>query len=114
MLIVVRTGFPTVSASGHATGGVSVFSNGAMADRNKKAGQRLARMRLRRGLTLYQVFQLSREVASRRRKAAFCIQPSRLSEIESKGVTPTIYKLYSISLIYECPLSKLLELYGVR
>jgi transcriptional regulator with XRE-family HTH domain len=84
-----------------------------MADRNKKAGQRLATMRLRRGLTLYQVFERSREVAVRRRKTAYCIQPSRLSEIESKGVTPTIYKLYSISVIYRCPLSKLLELYGV-
>lgn len=94
-------------------GGVGVVRIGAMADRNKKAGQRLAKMRVRRGLTLYQVFELSREVASRRRKMAFCLQPSRLSEIESKGVTPTIYKLYSISVIYEYPLAKLLELYGV-
>lgn len=90
-----------------------IFSNGSMADRNKRAGQRLAKMRLRRGLTLYEVFVLSREVAARRRRAAYCLQPSRLSEIESKGVTPTIYKLYSISVIYDCPLSKLLELYGV-
>ena len=85
-----------------------------MADRNKRAGRRLAKMRLRRGLTLYQVFELSRGVASRRKKRAFRIQPSRLSEIESKGVIPTIYKLYSISVIYECPLRRLLELYGVR
>jgi transcriptional regulator with XRE-family HTH domain len=85
-----------------------------MADRNKRAGQRLAKMRLRRGLTLYQVFELSGQVAARRRKPAFRIQPSRLSEIESKGVIPTIYKLYSISVIYQCPLPKLLALYGVR
>jgi transcriptional regulator with XRE-family HTH domain len=84
-----------------------------MADRNKRAGQRLARMRLRRGLTLYQVFELSRRVAARRGKSAFRIQPSRLSEIESKGVIPTIYRLYSISVIYKCPLHKLLALYGV-
>ena len=84
-----------------------------MADRNKKAGQRLARMRLRRGLTLYQVFELSQGVAARRKRRAFRIQPSRLSEIESKGVIPTIYKLYSISVIYECPLRKLLEIYGL-
>lgn len=90
-----------------------VFRIGAMADRNKKAGQRLAKLRVRRGLTLSQVFELSREVAARRGKTAFCIQPSRLSEIESKGVTPTIYKLYSISLIYETPIRKLLKLYGV-
>jgi transcriptional regulator with XRE-family HTH domain len=84
-----------------------------MADRNKRAGQRLAKMRLRRGLTLYEVFVLSREVAARRKRTAFCIQPSRLSEIESKGVTPTIYKLYSISVIYDCPITELLELYGI-
>jgi transcriptional regulator with XRE-family HTH domain len=100
-------------ANGHATGGAAVFLNVAMADRNKKAGRRLAKMRLRRGLTLYQVFELSREVAARRRKLAYMIQPSRLSEIESKGVTPTIYKLYSISVIYRCPLRELLALYGV-
>jgi len=84
-----------------------------MADRNKNAGRRLAKMRLRRGLTLYQVFEMSREVATRRRRTAFMIQPSRLSEIESKGVTPTIYKLYSISVIYRCPLHRLLALYGI-
>ena len=84
-----------------------------MADRNKRAGQRLAKMRLRRGLTLYEVFELSRGVAARRRRTAFLIQPSRLSEIESKGVTPTIYKLYSISVIYGRPMRELLSLYGI-
>ena len=85
-----------------------------MADRNKKAGRRLAEMRLRRGLTLHQVFQRSRAVAAKRRKSAFRLQPSRLSEIESKGVTPTIYKLYTISVIYGCSLRELLALYGVQ
>lgn len=103
----------TAARSGYATGGASGFPNAAMADRNKRAGQRLAKMRLRRGLTLYEVFELSRAVAARRRRTAFLIQPSRLSEIESKGVTPTIYKLYSISVIYRRPMRELLSLYGI-
>jgi transcriptional regulator with XRE-family HTH domain len=84
-----------------------------MAVRNKRAGQQLARMRLNCGLTLSEVFELSQRIAARHRKSACLLQPSRLSEIESKGVTPTIYKLYAISLIYECPLRKLLALYGI-
>lgn len=84
-----------------------------MAERNKRAGQQLARLRLQRGLTMQQVFDLSRRVAVLRRRTACLIQPSRLSEIERKGVTPTIYKMYAISIIYEYPLQKLLALYGI-
>lgn len=62
---------------------------------------------------MQQVSELSRELAGLRRNRACVLTPSRLSDIESKGVTPSIYKLYAMSVIYECPMRKLLALYGV-
>jgi hypothetical protein len=41
------------------------------------------------------------------------ISLSRLSDIETKGVTPSLYKLYSFAAIYRRDFSELLGLYGI-
>jgi transcriptional regulator with XRE-family HTH domain len=84
-----------------------------MANKDKRGGQQLASLRLRRGLTMQQVHELSKEVAAVRRSPDFLVLPGRLSDIESKGTVPSIYKLYTLSIIYECPLRKLLGFYGL-
>jgi transcriptional regulator with XRE-family HTH domain len=84
-----------------------------MANKDKRAGQRLANLRLRRGLTMQQVRDLSEEVATVRRNPDFLVLPGRLSDIERKGTAPSIYRLYTLSIIYECPLRKLLGFYGL-
>jgi len=43
----------------------------------------------------------------------FIINPSRLSDIETKGVIPSIYRLYVLSVIYRADINKLLRLYGI-
>jgi hypothetical protein len=43
----------------------------------------------------------------------FVINPSRLSDIETKGVVPSIYRIYVLSVIYRADFTELLKLYGV-
>src|SRR5262249_24423820 len=43
----------------------------------------------------------------------FAIPISRLSDIESKGILPSIYRLYSLSIIYRKDLAELHALYGI-
>jgi hypothetical protein len=43
----------------------------------------------------------------------FVVNPSRLSDIETKGVIPSIYRLYVLSVIYRSDFTELLKMYGV-
>jgi len=79
----------------------------------KTAGKRLCQLRLERGLTMRDVQAVSRKIAGRKRDGSFIIVPSRLSDIENGRVTPSIYRLYSLSVAYRCPMRRLLRFYGL-
>ena len=70
-------------------------------------------MREQVGLTLRDVEIASTALADVRGIEEFIINPSRLSDIETKGVVPSIYRLYVLSVIYRTDFSELLKLYGV-
>lgn len=63
-------------------------------------GSRLRQARERLGLTYREVEEASYEIAGRRGRPEFVIRISRLADIENCRVTPTLYKLYSLSAIY--------------
>jgi hypothetical protein len=65
------------------------------------------------GLTLRDVELSSSSLAESRGIEEFVINPSRLSDIETKGVIPSIYRLYVLSVIYRADFTELLKLYGV-
>ena len=65
------------------------------------------------GLTLRDVEIASTALADVRGIEEFIINPSRLSDIETKGVVPSIYRLYVLSVIYRSDFAELLKLYGV-
>jgi hypothetical protein len=65
------------------------------------------------GLTLRDVEIASTSLAESRGIEEFIINPSRLSDIETKGVIPSIYRLYVLSVIYRADFTELLRLYGV-
>jgi hypothetical protein len=65
------------------------------------------------GLTLRDVEIASTTLAESRGIEEFIINPSRLSDIETKGVIPSIYRLYVLSVIYRADFTELLRLYGV-
>ncbi len=77
------------------------------------AGKKLREMREQVGLTLRDVEIASTTLSEVRGIEEFIINPSRLSDIETKGVVPSIYRLYVLSVIYRTDFAELLKLYGV-
>lgn len=77
------------------------------------AGLKLKRARERMGLRYRDVEEFSQRLADRRKNSELSIAISRLSDIENRGVVPTIYKLYSLCAIYRLDFSEALRWYGV-
>src|SRR6266481_8700146 len=76
-------------------------------------GQSLRALREQLGLTMRDVETASAAIATKHRSDEFAIPPSRLSDIETKGVVPSIYRIYSLSVIYRRDASELLSFFGV-
>lgn len=78
------------------------------------AGQRLRRARERLNLRFRDVELLSQRIADRHGNPEFAVLISRLSDIESHGTVPSIYRLYSLCCIYRLDISEALGWYGVK
>jgi transcriptional regulator with XRE-family HTH domain len=79
-----------------------------------KGGQSLRALREQLGLTMRDVETASAKIAERHGNEEFAIPPSRLSDIETKGIVPNIFRLYSFAVIYRKDLRDLMRLYGVE
>src|SRR5260370_33848488 len=79
----------------------------------EEEGERLKKIRDRLTLTTRDVEEASRKIANRHKNDEFVVGLSRLSEIENKGVVPTIYRFYSLGAIYRLDLAEGLECYAV-
>jgi transcriptional regulator with XRE-family HTH domain len=77
------------------------------------AGKSLRTLREKLGLTMRDVENSSAAIAEKYRNEEFSVPPSRLSDIETKGILPSIYRLYTLSVIYRRDLRELLAWYGV-
>lgn len=77
------------------------------------AGQRLRRARERLGLKFRDVELASQQIAERHNNADFVVLISRLSDIESHGTLPSIYRLYSLCCIYRLDLIEVLGWFGI-
>jgi transcriptional regulator with XRE-family HTH domain len=77
------------------------------------AGQRLRRARERLGLRFRDVEQASQAVAERHGNQEFVVLISRLSDIESHGTLPSIYRLYTLCCIYRLNLNEVLGWFGI-
>lgn len=78
------------------------------------AGQQLRHLREALGLTLRDVETASSEIAARHANQEFFIPFSRLSEIETKGIIPSIHRLYSLAAIYRCDYQTICNWYHVH
>jgi transcriptional regulator with XRE-family HTH domain len=76
-------------------------------------GQRLKQIRERVNMTIRDVEDASRVIADRHDNDEYLIGLSRLSDIENKGIIPTIYRLYSLCVIFRLDPEEVLEWYGV-
>jgi transcriptional regulator with XRE-family HTH domain len=77
------------------------------------AGLNLRNLRDRLGLTMREVESASLRIAERHGSDEFAVCPSRLSDIETKGLVPSIFRLYSLSIVYRCDLREILAWYGI-
>ncbi len=77
------------------------------------AGQRLRRARERLGLRFRDVEQASQTIADRHGNQDFVILISRLSDIESHGTLPSIYRLYSLCCIYRLDIIEVLSWFKI-
>ena len=76
-------------------------------------GETLRGIRERLGLTVRDVEGASGKLAQKYKNSDFSISISRLSDIETKGVVPSIFKIYSLASIYRRDPGELVKLYGV-
>jgi transcriptional regulator with XRE-family HTH domain len=78
------------------------------------AGLNLRNMREKLGLTMRDVETGSERLARKHGNEEYLIPISRLSDFETKGVIPSIYRLYSLAVIYHQDFRELLRWYGVN
>lgn len=76
-------------------------------------GQLLRALREQLGLTMRDVEIGSAVLAAKHGNDDFSVPLSRLSDIETKGIVPSIFRLYSLAVIYRCDLREILSWYGV-
>src|SRR5579864_5863444 len=67
-------------------------------------GLRLRQARERLGLTYRDVERASYELAARRGRPELILHISRLADIENRGVTPGLHKLYTMAVVYHLSL----------
>jgi transcriptional regulator with XRE-family HTH domain len=77
------------------------------------AGLNLRGIRERLGLTMREVESASVLIAERHGNDEFSVSPSRLSDIETKGLVPSIFRMYSLAIIYRCDFREVLAWYGI-
>jgi transcriptional regulator with XRE-family HTH domain len=78
-----------------------------------RAGEHLRELRNRLGVTTREVEEYSRVIADDSLNEEFYISNAWLSQLENKNSVPSIFKLYSLSVIYRIKFNELLALFGV-
>lgn len=76
-------------------------------------GQKLRRARERLGFRVRDVEQASQKIAEKYGNSEFAVLINRISEIENKGIVPSLYKLYSLCAIYRLDFAEVMEWYGI-
>jgi transcriptional regulator with XRE-family HTH domain len=78
-----------------------------------RPGEYLKQTRNRLGITTREVEELSRKVGLESGSEEFYISNAWLTQLENKSSVPSIYKLFTLSVIYRMNFSALLAMFGV-
>ena len=78
-----------------------------------RPGEQLKELRNRLGVTTREVEEFSRTIAEDRHNEEFYISNAWLTQLENKNSIPSIYKLYSLSVIYRAKFKELLVVFGI-
>jgi hypothetical protein len=79
-----------------------------------EAGKRLRVERLRVRLSTRAVQKLSQQIAKEKNNQDYYISHGWLTDVENGKFTPSIYKLYSLSLIYKCNYAEIVAFFGIN
>lgn len=90
-----------------------VRSGTSAAERKLPPGQRLRLLRELCGLSLRDVQQASVNLAKQLNNEEFSLPASRLHEIETRSVVPSIHRLYTLSSVYRHDMGDFLVWYGI-
>jgi transcriptional regulator with XRE-family HTH domain len=78
-----------------------------------RPGDHLREIRNRLGITTREVEEFSRTIAEDRQNEEFYISNAWLTQLENKNSIPSIYKLFSLSVIYRTKFQDLLHVFGI-
>lgn len=78
-----------------------------------RPGERLKDVRNRLGVTTREVEELSRKIAEEEGNTEFYISNAWLTQLENTQSSPSIYKLYSLCVIYRIKFTDLLLIFGI-
>src|ERR1700678_3864138 len=78
-----------------------------------RPGEQLRELRNRLGVTTREVEEFSRTIAEDCQNEEFYISNAWLTQLENKNSIPSIYKLYSLSVIYRTKFNDLLTVFGI-
>src|SRR5215469_254658 len=76
-------------------------------------GQRLQALRITLGISTRDVQYYSSVVARAYKKDSYYISHSSLTAIENSPSTPSVYKLFTLSVVYRINFADLLMIYGI-
>ena len=81
---------------------------------NPESGKRLKAERIRVRLSTREVERLSQRIAQDKNTQEYYISHAWLTDVENGEFTPSIYKLYSLSLIYKRSYDEILAFFGIH
>lgn len=79
----------------------------------EEAGRKLKQARERLNLRFREVEEASTRLAAIHGSDEYILALSRLADIENKGTLPSLYRLYSLCVIYRLELNEVLSWYGI-
>jgi transcriptional regulator with XRE-family HTH domain len=78
-----------------------------------RPGDQLRELRNRVGVTTREVEELSRRLAESTGNDEYYISNAWLTQLENRDSVPSIFKLFSLSIIYRCRFTDLLAFFGI-
>jgi transcriptional regulator with XRE-family HTH domain len=78
-----------------------------------RPGEQLKAIRVKLGITTREVEEYSRKIAEGERNEEFYVSNAWLTQVENKESVPSIFKLYSIAVIFRIKFTDLLSLFGL-
>jgi transcriptional regulator with XRE-family HTH domain len=79
-----------------------------------RPSEKLRELRVRVGLTTRDVADASSKIAEANGNSEFCVSNAWLTVLETSDSVPSVFKLYTLSVLYRVGFNELLKLFGVN